>query len=237
MLLGRLALTNNCFINSGQQLLMDHLVSSNSWTDFEIAMEPLGPKEKGDAFEELTRLFLLTDPTFSTKIENLWHHSQVPVRIADKLGLQHPEIGVDLIAEAKDGTYWAIQCKFHQDRTKNVDYKELSTFFSITERKNTYSKLSHRLVITSANGISHRVAKAHPEKLGYLTSEIFSKLGKDQFDAFREVLGGGHPAPIPFNPRAHQEVALDKVEKYFGGKKATRGKIIHPGRPPLSGPE
>lgn len=191
-------------------------------------MAPLDNKEKGDAFEELTRLFLLTDPTFSTKIKRLWHHSNVPLKIADELGLQHPEIGVDLVAEAKDGTYWAIQCKFHEDRAKNVDYKELSTFFSISERKNTYGKLSHRLVVTSANGVSPRVAKAHTEKLGYLTSEVFSKLGKEQFDAFRALLDGGHPSPQPFDPRAHQKTALKEVEKYFSDKKATRGKIIHP---------
>jgi predicted helicase len=135
---------------------------------------------------------------------------------------------VDLIAQVKDGTYWAIQCKFHQDRSKNVSYDELSTFFSITERDKTYSKLSHRLVCTSANGVSHRVDKAHPKKLGYLTSMDFSKLGQNEFDAFRELLDGGQPAPTPYSPRDHQKVALEKVGAFFEENKNTRGKIIHP---------
>jgi superfamily II DNA or RNA helicase len=204
------------------------IIAASSWKDFEQSVETLGNTEKGRAFEELTRLHLLTDPTFSIKIEELWHHSDVPQKVVDELGLQRPEIGVDLVARVTDGSYWAIQCKFHQDRTKNVTYEELSTFFSITERDKTYPKLSHRLVCTSANGISLRVDKAHPEKLGYLTSLEFSKLGKEQFDAFRALLGGGHPAPEPFEPRDHQKDALEKVDEFFNGSANTRGKIIHP---------
>jgi superfamily II DNA or RNA helicase len=204
------------------------IISSNSWKDFEQALAPLDNNEEGRVFEELTRLHLLTNPTFSTKIKKIWHHSDVPQKIVDELGLQRPEIGVDLVAQVKDDTYWAIQCKYHQDRNRNITYNELSTFFSITERDKTYPKLSHRLVCTSANGVSHRVDKAHPEKLGYLTSLEFSKLGKEQFDAFRELLAGGHPAPKPYAPRTHQKIAVEKVKEHFKGTKTTRGKIIHP---------
>ena len=94
---------------------MIQITSANSWYDFEQSLIHLGKTDKGHAFEELTRLHLMTDPTFSTKIMEIWHHSDVPQRIIDELGLQQPEIGVDLIAQVKDGTFWAIQCKFHQD--------------------------------------------------------------------------------------------------------------------------
>ena len=109
---------------------MNLITSANCWKDFEQSLNSLGKKEKGNAFEELTRLYLLTNPIFSTKIEKIWHNCDVPQKIVDELGLQQPEIGVDIIAQVKDGTYWAIQCKFHQDRTDNVSYKELSTFFT-----------------------------------------------------------------------------------------------------------
>ncbi len=207
---------------------MNPITSSNCWREFEQSLDTMGKTEKGRAFEELTRLHLLNDPTFSTKIKQIWHHSDVPQKIVDELGLQRPEIGVDLIAQVKDGAYWAIQCKFHQDRTKNVSYNELSTFFSITERNKSYSKLSHRLVCTSANGVSHKVAKAHPEKLAYLTSLEFSKLGKEEFDAFRKLLEGKRPTSHPYNPRGHQKTAIDNCKKYFENLENTRGKIIHP---------
>lgn len=207
---------------------MREITLANCWQDFEQLLIPLGTTEKGRAFEMLTRLHLITDPIFSTKIEHIWHHSEVPQKIVDELELQRPEIGVDLVARAKDGTFWAIQCKFHQDKTKNVSYDELSTFFSITERNKTYSKLSHRLVCTSANGVSSRVDKAHPFKLGYLTSLEFSKLGQSEFDAFRRLLDGYRTTPNPFKPRDHQKRAIENSERYFTNPGNSRGKIIHP---------
>jgi len=179
----------------------------HSWKEFEKKLGNLGSspkfnKIKGDLFEELTRLYFLSDPTFSTKIINIWNHSNIPQNVIDELGLLQPEIGVDLIAEIKDGTYWAIQCKFHQDRTKNVTYDEVSTFFSITERKQTYNKLSHRIICTSANSISNKVAKAHAEKIGYLTASEFSKLNENHFKVFNKILDGIQIKPKPFEPRA-----------------------------------
>jgi len=207
---------------------MHAIISSNSWHDFERSLAYLGGAEKGRAFEELTRLHLLTDPVFSTKIGEIWHHSEVPQSIIDDLGLQQPEIGVDLIARCKDGTYWAIQCKFHQDRTKNVSYSELSTFFSITERQRTYSKLSHRIISTSANSVSHKIDKAHPDKLGYLTGGEFSRLKQSDFDAFRNILAGQSTVWQPYEPREHQQRALRNADAYFVGNNNRRGKIIHP---------
>lgn len=207
---------------------MKEIRSANNWHEFESSLSHLGKTEKGRAFEELTRLYLKTDPVFSTKIEEVWHHSDVPQSIIDDLRLQKPEIGVDLIAQVKDGTFWAIQCKFHQDRTKNVSYEELSTFFSITERDQTFPKLSHRLVCTSADGVSHRVGKAHPYKLGYLTSFGFSSLGRKEFDVFRKALDGHISHPEPYTPRAHQRRAIGRAKSYFADYENSRGKIIHP---------
>ena len=204
------------------------IYAANSWKDFEDSLEPLGKTEKGRAFEELTRLHLLCDPTFRTKISNIWHHSEVPQQVIDELGLQQPEIGVDLVAEVTDGTYWAIQCKFHQDRSQNVTYDELSTFLSITERNKTYSKLSHRLICSSANGVSHRIGKAHPNKLGHLTAQEFSELGPHEFNAFRKLLDGDNVVPEPHEPREHQKRAVRKSASYFENPGNTRGKIIHP---------
>ncbi len=206
----------------------NEILNSQDWKDFKRALEPLEPQDKGTPFEELTRLYLLTEPTFSTKIKKIWHHKKIPQKVMDELGLVRPEIGVDLLAQVKDGTYWAIQCKYHSDQTRNVSLKEISTFFSVTERKKTYSKLSHRLVCTSANEISRNVQKLHSEKLGYLTSADFSKLGKDEFNAFRDLLNDGDRKLVPFHPRPHQSVALDKCVSHFKNRKNKRGKIIHP---------
>ena len=207
---------------------MDVITSSDSWNEFVSKLSTLGMTEKGNAFEELTRLHFLTDPTLSTKVETMWHHSEIPRKVKDELGLFDRDVGVDFVAQVKDDTYWAIQCKFHQDRTNNVGYTELSTFFSITERHETLSKLSHRLICTSANNVSITTKDAHHGKLGYMTSAEFSQLGKEQFDAFRDLLSGGHPKPMPYSPRTHQKNALDRCGEFFSDETNARGKIIHP---------
>ena len=207
---------------------MDCIKKSNNWNEFDASIASFNTTDQGRAFEELTRLYLLNDPTFKTKIKNLWHHSDLPQKVADLLGLQKPEVGVDLIAEVRDGSYWAIQCKYHSDRERNVSDRELATFFQVTNRQETLSKLSHRLVCTSANGVSKRVEKIQTGKLGYLTSEVFTKLDKEDFDAFRETLKGSYAAPTPFSPRPHQNTALEKTSTFFSDTNNTRGKIIHP---------
>ena len=80
------------------------IASSNSWNEFVNELSTFGNKDKGTAFEELTRLHFLTDPTLRTKIDAIWHHDEVPQKIVDELGLQRPEIGVDLVARVKDGS-------------------------------------------------------------------------------------------------------------------------------------
>ena len=212
-------------------MFLEIISGSNSWTDFEQALHALGTDrsvEKGRAFEELTRLYLLADPVFVTKLTEVWHHTSVPRKVADELGLQQPEIGVDLIARTRDGDYWAVQCKFHQDRSQNVTYDELKTFLSITERRQTYERVSYRLVCTSADGVSERVTQAHPYKLGFLTAAELSKLGPEQFRRFRELLAGEKPTFRPTSSRPHQLRAVENAVKHFKMREQTRGKLIHP---------
>jgi predicted helicase len=65
----------------------------------------------------------------------IWHHSDIPINVLDNLKLPSPEIGVDLVAQQTDGSFCAIQCKFHQDETHNVSYDELSTFLALQNAK------------------------------------------------------------------------------------------------------
>jgi len=208
--------------------IIRQITSCNTWDDFEKSQLELNTKQKGDSFEELTRLYFLSDPVYATKIKKIWHHSEIPQNIIDELELVQPEIGVDLIAEVRDGSYWAIQCKFHQVRSNNVSNDELASFFAITNRKNTAAKLSHRLVCTSADGISRGTKKTQLEKIGYITSSTFTDLGKEEFNGFKKLIDDTPPDFSPYTPRVHQSNALNKCVEYFDNGIKTRGKIIHP---------
>ena len=208
------------------------ITASRSWSDFTGQLGKLGNDQTtlmGRAFEDLTVLYLRTHPTYKTKLAEVWHHTEIPQAVLDELGLQRPEIGVDLVARAREGSYWAIQCKYHSNPSRNVTYREVSTFFSITERETTAGKLSHRLVCTSAWTVSPTVAKNHSSKLAYVTSDEFAKLGSEQFLAYHRILAGQtQPLPERYMPRPHQEQALSNCHKYFHDQEHTRGKLIHP---------
>ena len=216
-----------------KQTALEIILKSNSWETFvdELARFGSNPefkKLKGDAFEQLTKFYLESNPIFKSMFFEIWHHSDIPINVLDNLKLPSPEIGVDLVAQQIDGNFCAIQCKFHQDKTQNVSYDELSTFFSVTERKETYEKLSHRLVCTSANEVTNKVSKLHPEKLGFICASDFQNLDEIEFRKIHHLIDGKPQRLKPFTPRAHQIEAIRKGKEYFVAQHKNRGKIIHP---------
>ena len=209
------------------------ILNSENWDVFVDTLSKFGnapeyKKVKGDAFEYLTKFLLKSDPIFLTTIKEVYHHSELSINVRDDLKLPHPEVGVDLIAECYDGSHYAIQCKFHQDPDQNVTYDEVSTFFSITERADTYKKLSHRLICTSANTITDKVRELHPEKLGFLTRADFLSMDAQRFEIIHSLILGDKPVFKPFVPRRHQIRAISKSESFFECTDQDRGKIIHP---------
>ncbi|MDG2171645.1 MAG: Helicase associated domain protein [Gammaproteobacteria bacterium] len=207
---------------------MDVITSSNSWQEFENKLSKLSKKEKGDAFEELTRLYFLTDPLYISRFDKVWHHSRIPQDVKDTLDLPQTEIGIDLVCKTKKGEYWAVQCKFHQDTSVNLNIKELSTFFSETEKRIADNKFSYRMAVSSAEEIGNKLKNRKSKKIGYLLYDIWSSLEKEQFDAFRKILNNEKIDIKCAVPRKHQKYAIANCISYFKNKDNTRGKLIHP---------
>ena len=207
------------------------ICESRNWNEFSININNIGPDKKnntkkGHIFELLTSLYFVNDPVYSTKLKHLWHNTNVPYKIVDLLDLQTPEIGVDLIAESNDGNFWAIQCKYHGDIHENISYDEVSTFFSVTERDITYTKLRHRIISSSTLEVSKRISDVHRQKLGFITYSEFSKLGHDDFENFHQILNNQKVVLKPFIRRDHQIKAVNNCIEYFLWE--SRGKLIHP---------
>ncbi len=98
----------------------------NSWSDFKNLLEPLSKLEKGDAFEQLTKYYLLCHSKHIDNLKNVWLQKEIPSSIIKKLNLPTNDQGVDLIAENNDGTYWAIQCKYLQDEEQMENPRKLT---------------------------------------------------------------------------------------------------------------
>ena len=195
------------------------IFDSNSWNQFASKVNQLGNgreqnKTKGDVFELFTCLYLASDPIFSSKLESIWHHSNVPYTIVEKLDLQLPEIGIDLITKSKDGDIWALQCKYHSAISKNVSYEEVSTFFSITNRPQTFNNITHRIICSSTCEVSKKIRNAEKNKLGYLTFCEFSQLGKEEFYGFHSLLKNEKISLENYEPKNHQINAIEKSIRF-----------------------
>ena len=57
------------------------LKESNCWESFKSHLGPLSKKQKGDAFELLSRYYLQLHPSYKTQLINVWLLKEVPLDI------------------------------------------------------------------------------------------------------------------------------------------------------------
>ena len=112
----------------------------NTFSELERRIEQLPTeKERGDAFEVFVEAHLNTDET--AQADEVWVTAKVPPEIRLKLNLPASDYGYDGVFRTRLGELVAWQAKFRTGRTA-LPYRELSTFFGITE------KAERRVVIT-----------------------------------------------------------------------------------------
>jgi predicted helicase len=101
-------------------------------------------KQKGDLFEVLCKHYLVYK-----KFKQVWVLNELPDDIRQKLKLRKQDLGIDLIALDKNGSYHAIQAKFrgrcnaykkyaHGKHVPQVTWKEISTFDALCKRTGPY---------------------------------------------------------------------------------------------------
>ena len=96
---------------------IDTLISKcRSWDEFVELVNALPKtknKEKGDLFERLTQVYLQTQPTYRSKLKNVYLLSDktIPEQLRTKLNLPDNDEGIDLVCETYSGEYWSVQCK------------------------------------------------------------------------------------------------------------------------------
>lgn len=199
---------------------------ANSWEKYVRALDSLRQDERGKAFELLTELFLQIDPIYRSKLKHVWHESNLPPNVRQKLGLPSPDIGVDLVAEDRSGAYWAIQCKYHHDPGTNVTKNELNSFLDVTTRV-CRGKFKTLLAVSSAHGYSIHLQKHAPE-VQYVLSDAFQSLDEDFFRQARALIRKQTPKLRNRTPRPHQKVAIKNAVRHFIKDGESRGKLIHP---------
>jgi superfamily II DNA or RNA helicase len=196
----------------------------NSWKDFKNTLLPLSKLEKGNAFEELTKYFLLVNPTYSNKLKNVWLQKEVPTSVIKKLNLPSNDQGIDLIAETNDGYFWAIQCKYLQVENTRLSHRAISTFTSLST--GIAKNITYCLVATTADDYA-KIYKGN-DNIGFINAAEWNKLDKDFFTNVRTILSGKDIKYKPYKPKKHQSKAIREAKKYFINEKNSRGKLVFP---------
>jgi superfamily II DNA or RNA helicase len=205
-------------------LLKSLLSDVNSWADFKNKVLAISKKEKGNAFEELTKYYLLINPVYRNQLKNVWLQKEIPVAVIKKLNLPSNDQGIDLIAEHTDGSYWAIQCKFLQDENQRLSHRAISTFTSLS--KLTAKQISYCLVATTADDYA-KLYKGN-NQIGFINADEWNKLDIEFFSSVRKILAGKEIAYKPYKPKKHQKKAISEAHEYFISQKNKRGKLVFP---------
>lgn len=174
--------------------------------------EATSERDKGDRFERAARYYLLNDPLWSARLEDVWLWKNAPTH-------DGADIGIDLVAkDAEDGTYWAIQCKCYDENT-TLDYKTVSTFYGATGNKDTYG---HNMLISTTENLTSHLDKVASE---WDTVRLFPGQMDEASIEWEPFLEGTEAAPRKtYDPLPHQRRAIDDCIKGF--EKNDRGKLI-----------
>ena len=200
------------------------LRQSNDWQDFKSRLERLSEKPKGDCFELLVKYYLQLDPIYATKLKHVWLLKEVPANVRKYLRLPNTDEGIDLLAETKEGEYWAIQSKYKTDERSSVTRKELSTFTDLAF--GICKNISLALVCTTADRYSHKL-KLH-DRVTFCCGDVWRGLDKAFFRRLHNLLAGRTIALPPRKPRPYQQRAIRNAYRHFDVKRERRGKLIWP---------
>ncbi len=175
--------------------------------------------EKGRLFERLMRTYFVRDPLYRDRFSDVWLWSEWS---DTQPGFDRTDIGIDLVAEEREGGTCAIQCKCYAPGT-TISKAHLDSFISASAR----NPFTFRIVVDTGDAwgpnANRTIQGLKPEcavlRFGDLTSRPF-----DWPDLVHEEPEALTYRREPFSLRPHQKAALDDVTEGF--KTHDRGKLI-----------
>ncbi len=194
-----------------------------NWQDFKSRTDILSEKRKGDCFEVFTKLCLETHPKYKTILKNIWLLKNVSAEVHEYLNLPELDEGIDLIAETKEGKYWAIQCKYKSNETKSLTKDEIDSFISLAFVK--CKNIDLGLACTNTDRISTKLSGYN---LQFCSGDFWRSLDNEFFKILNQHIKDKVVLPEKSSPRKHQRKAIKKAREHFLNDGNSRGKLIMP---------
>ena len=174
---------------------------------------------KGRLFERLIRTYLLEDPFYQKRFSEVYLWSEWAELRPEFDGV---DIGIDLVAQERDGGYCAIQCKCYAENTR-IAKGDLDTFISASARE----PFTSRMFVDTGSDWSanvYRVLDGLQPPCQRISAADLASRPVDWPDLSRETPEQLDYQQETFSLREHQKEAFDDVINGF--KASDRGKLI-----------
>ena len=129
-----------------------------------------------------------------------------------------------MVAETKEGEYWAIQSKYREESDQSITWREISTFTGLAF--GVCCDFSYGLIASTTERITN-VLK-HQDRIGFAALDVWQGLDEEFFKRLQNHLYHKREVLKPRLPRPHQNKAIADALTYFVKKKHKRGKLIMP---------
>lgn len=189
--------------------------------DFDAILEELKNRgnnrsEQGTIFEDFCKMILEKAPFFTDDVNEVWTWKEFP----GNAGMH--DTGVDLVVLDKQGTYWAVQCKFY-NRGSKVSKASIDSFISASNRPfiidgKTYN-YSQRLVFSTTDDISENASGLFRTIGPDIIRDCGIDWGNFSFDDIEKVSIFSRKTP-----KDHQKEAIEDVMKGF--ETNDRGRLV-----------
>ncbi|MEE2845109.1 MAG: Helicase associated domain protein [Gemmatimonadota bacterium] len=177
-------------------------------------MATKGHLGKGKFFEPVVKMILETAPEFLSQYRKVWLWDDYP----DRGGA---DLGIDLVAEDKQGERVAIQAKCYAPDGK-LTWHDLSTFYGDAMGR---AEIKQLMLVTTTDNVSRNAKKqlAGAQKpCAIWTRSDLLKLGIPPRTRLKDL--GRAPRAKRFKPRRHQKTAIRKTLDHL--KKNKRGQLL-----------
>lgn len=177
----------------------------------------LSPRDKGLEFERVCKeVYLRQAPEYRSLFINVYSWKDWPDRSRYFDAVDH---GVDLVAETRDGEFWAIQVKAYAADNK-IPQVKIGAFLALSQ----HEVFSHKILISSSHEVTQRTQKLIDidQKLSCI---MRSQLLADSSVSWPVCAGERTKKKSSrLRPFRHQRRAVDNVCKKF--QSYQRGKLI-----------
>ncbi|MBI4825968.1 MAG: DEAD/DEAH box helicase family protein [Nitrospirae bacterium] len=201
------------------KMLLKLLDGVSSWAELESRISNLPTEnERGEAFEEFCKPFFLLEPTY--QFNEVFRHNEISPSLRSRLGYPGiQDIGIDGLAVTIDGKLFAYQAKFRKNPDNTPTLRELSTFFTMSDKADWRITITNAKKLPSAINDRTRNSRVLIDRLDSLAPDFFERLRaylKEQ----------SVPPQEKKTPNMTQQEAIDKASDYFKDNK--RGQLILP---------